>query len=100
MPEHAAAGWKTPIWDTYKKLVNEGEGRTVPFDEVERYVLPFIAWRPGGEDHFVRACASKEGTAKAEVGIACESSTTPSPSRHPNFLFCPPTIHPSTPYFF
>jgi L-fucose mutarotase/ribose pyranase (RbsD/FucU family) len=20
MPEHVAAGWKTPIWDTYKKI--------------------------------------------------------------------------------
>lgn len=36
MPEHKAAGWKTPIWDTYKAIVCEAEGRDVPFVEVER----------------------------------------------------------------
>lgn len=25
MPEHKAAGWKTPIWDEYRRLVSEAE---------------------------------------------------------------------------
>lgn len=39
MPEHKAAGWKTPIWDTYKAVVCEAEGRDVPFVEVERFAF-------------------------------------------------------------
>lgn len=37
MPEHKAAGWKTPIWDSYKAVVSEAEERDVPFEEVERF---------------------------------------------------------------
>lgn len=29
MPEHKAAGWKTPIWDVYQGIVDEAEGRKV-----------------------------------------------------------------------
>lgn len=39
MPEHKAAGWKTPIWDVYKQIANDSEGRTVPFEEVERFAF-------------------------------------------------------------
>ncbi len=37
--EHKAAGWKTPIWDVYKTIVNEGNGAPVPFEEVERFAF-------------------------------------------------------------
>jgi L-fucose mutarotase len=39
MPEHKAAGWKTPIWDTYKAVVAEGNGAAVRFEEVERFAF-------------------------------------------------------------
>jgi L-fucose mutarotase len=39
MPEHKAAGWKTPIWDTYKAVVAEGNGAAVAFEEVERFAF-------------------------------------------------------------
>ena len=35
MPEHVAAGWKTPIWDTYKGIILAANGPT-EFEEVER----------------------------------------------------------------
>lgn len=39
MPEHKAAGWKTPIWDEYRAIVNAAEGREVEFVEVERFAV-------------------------------------------------------------
>lgn len=36
MPEHKAAGWKTPIWETYASIINAAEGRAVPIHEIER----------------------------------------------------------------
>ena len=39
MPEHKAAGWTTPIWDDYKKIVNAAESREVTFVEVERFAV-------------------------------------------------------------
>jgi L-fucose mutarotase len=39
MEEHKAAGWKTPIWDVYKKIVNEGNGKPVEFIEIERFAF-------------------------------------------------------------
>jgi hypothetical protein len=39
MPEHKAAGWTTPIWDTYKGIVNAAEGKTTRFVEVERFAV-------------------------------------------------------------
>lgn len=40
MPEHKAAGWKTPIWEEYKKLVKEGNGQVAgTFEEVERFAF-------------------------------------------------------------
>jgi L-fucose mutarotase len=38
MPEHKAAGWKTPVWDTYKKIVLEASPAT-EFEEVERFAF-------------------------------------------------------------
>ena len=43
MPEHKAAGWTTPIWDDYKKIVNAAEGREVTFVEVERFAVGSVA---------------------------------------------------------
>ena len=37
MPEHKAAGWKTPIWDAYQRVIDEAEGRAVPRHEIERF---------------------------------------------------------------
>ena len=37
MPEHKAAGWKTPIKATYKTIVEEAEGRAIECVEVERF---------------------------------------------------------------
>ena len=42
MPEHKAAGWKTPIWATYAEIVNResaavGHPTPVQFAEVERF---------------------------------------------------------------
>jgi L-fucose mutarotase/ribose pyranase (RbsD/FucU family) len=37
MPAHQALGWKTQIWDTYKEIVSEGEGRNVALTTVERF---------------------------------------------------------------
>jgi L-fucose mutarotase len=39
MPQHKAAGMKTPVWDVYKSIVNKAEGRVVPFEEVERFAF-------------------------------------------------------------
>ncbi|EDQ90605.1 uncharacterized protein MONBRDRAFT_15956 [Monosiga brevicollis MX1] len=39
MDMHKAAGWKTPIWDEYKAAVKEAEGRTIDFEEVERFAF-------------------------------------------------------------
>ena len=36
---HTQAGWKTPIWETYKTLVNAGEGKDVEFVEIERFAF-------------------------------------------------------------
>jgi L-fucose mutarotase len=36
MPEHKAAGWKTPIWAEYSAIVAAGNGKEVEFQEVER----------------------------------------------------------------
>jgi L-fucose mutarotase len=38
MPEHKAAGWKTPIWAEYKKIVLDANGPT-QFEEVERFAF-------------------------------------------------------------
>lgn len=38
MPEHKAAGWKTPIWDVYKGIILEAEP-AAQFDEVERFAF-------------------------------------------------------------
>ena len=38
MPEHKAAGWKTPIWDTYKGIIVAANGAT-EFEEVERFAF-------------------------------------------------------------
>lgn len=38
MPEHKAAGWKTPIWDTYKKIILDASP-TTEFEEVERFAF-------------------------------------------------------------
>ena len=35
MPEHVAAGWRTPIWDEYKSIILEANGPT-GFEEVRR----------------------------------------------------------------
>lgn len=37
--EHKAAGWKTPIWEEYKTIVNTGNGSIVQFEEVERFAF-------------------------------------------------------------
>ena len=37
MPEHKAAGWKTPIKATYKAICEEAEGRPIECLEVERF---------------------------------------------------------------
>lgn len=39
MPEHKAAGWTTPIWDTYKDVVRRHEPRDVEFVEIERFAF-------------------------------------------------------------
>jgi len=39
MPMHVEMGMKTPIWATYQSIVNEAEGREVPFEEVERFAF-------------------------------------------------------------
>ena len=44
MPEHKAAGWTTPIWDDYKKIVNAAESREVAFVEVERFAVGPSSW--------------------------------------------------------
>jgi L-fucose mutarotase len=38
MPEHVAAGWKTPIWDEYKTIIIAANGAT-EFEEVERFAF-------------------------------------------------------------
>jgi L-fucose mutarotase len=38
MPEHKAAGWKTPIWDVYKTIIL-GEEPAAQFEEVERFAF-------------------------------------------------------------
>jgi L-fucose mutarotase len=35
MPEHKAAGWKTPIWDTYKGII-ASSGERADVEEIER----------------------------------------------------------------
>jgi len=37
MPQHVAAGWKTPIWEEYKQIAAAAEGKEVEFQEVERF---------------------------------------------------------------
>jgi len=39
MPEHAAAGWKTPIKAEYKKIAEEAEGREIVCTEIERFAF-------------------------------------------------------------
>ena len=39
MPEHKLAGWQTPIWATYQKIIDEAEGRAVPREEIERFAF-------------------------------------------------------------
>ena len=34
MPMHVAAGWTVPIWDEYKSLANDAEGRAIEFESV------------------------------------------------------------------
>ncbi len=41
MPEHVAAGWKTPIWDTYKGIIVAANGPT-QFEEVERMAVSAV----------------------------------------------------------
>jgi len=38
MPEHVAAGWKTPIWAEYKSVILAAEP-TCKFEEVERFAF-------------------------------------------------------------
>ena len=38
VPEHKAAGWKTPIWDVYKSIV-VAEEPAAQFEEVERFAF-------------------------------------------------------------
>jgi L-fucose mutarotase len=38
MPEHKAAGWKTPIWDVYKGIILTEEP-AAQFEEVERFAF-------------------------------------------------------------
>ncbi|XP_065053252.1 fucose mutarotase-like [Rhopilema esculentum] len=39
VPNDKAAGLKTPIWDEYKKIVNESEGKTINVELVERFAF-------------------------------------------------------------
>jgi L-fucose mutarotase len=39
MPEHAAAGWQTPIKAVYKSICEEAEGRTIVCTEIERFAF-------------------------------------------------------------
>ena len=39
MPEHAAAGWKTPIKAVYKSICEEAEGRVIECTEIERFAF-------------------------------------------------------------
>eukprot|EP01136_Pigoraptor_vietnamica_P001717 Opistho-1_new@28716 len=39
VPSDAAKGLKVPVWDVYKRLVRESEGKEVPFEEVERFAF-------------------------------------------------------------
>jgi L-fucose mutarotase len=39
MPEHTAAGWKTPIWDEYKNILAQAEGRNIALEGVERFAF-------------------------------------------------------------
>ena len=39
VPKDKAAGLKTPIWDEYKKIVNESEGKTINVELVERFAF-------------------------------------------------------------
>jgi len=39
MPEHTAAGWKTPIWDEYKKILAHAEGRDIALEGIERFAF-------------------------------------------------------------
>lgn len=55
MDQHKAMGWKTPIWDEYKKIAADAEGKPVPFEEVERFAFYERAKKVRGAD-----CASDE----------------------------------------
>lgn len=39
VPNDKARGLKTPIWDEYKKIVNESEGKTINVELVERFAF-------------------------------------------------------------
>eukprot|EP01137_Pigoraptor_chileana_P014558 Opistho-2@69322 len=37
VPSDAAKGLKVPVWDTYRKIAREAEGKEVLFEDVERF---------------------------------------------------------------
>eukprot|EP00730_Choanoeca_flexa_P008158 TRINITY_DN12453_c0_g13_i1.p2 TRINITY_DN12453_c0_g13~~TRINITY_DN12453_c0_g13_i1.p2 ORF type:complete len:155 (+),score=29.21 TRINITY_DN12453_c0_g13_i1:822-1286(+) len=39
MEMHQKEGWKTPIWDEYKKAAKQAEGKDIDFEEVERFAF-------------------------------------------------------------
>jgi len=39
MPEHKAAGWKTPVWEEYKTILAQAEARDIALEEVERFAF-------------------------------------------------------------
>ena len=39
VPNDKAKGLKTPIWDDYKKIVNESEGKEIEVELVERFAF-------------------------------------------------------------
>ncbi|XP_065199386.1 fucose mutarotase-like [Sycon ciliatum] len=39
VPSDVEKGLKTPVWDTYRTLLNEAEGKKVELEEVERFAF-------------------------------------------------------------
>ena len=39
MQVHKDAGWKTPIWPVYQKIISDAEGREIVLEEVERFAF-------------------------------------------------------------
>ena len=54
MPEHVAAGWRTPIWDEYKSIILEANGPT-GFEEVRRARMAVLS---RGDDDGGPLCAA------------------------------------------